>query len=106
MRNLEGPKNPHTEKFVRFASRNVFTVKRHRSPVRRVDSRDNVEERSLSGAVWPDQSGNTPLLDRQRSILNGVDTAELFVKVLNIQQLECDRQKKMARVIPGRSLEV
>ena len=105
MRNLEGSKNPHSEKFVRFAARNVLTIKRHCSTVRGVDSRDDVEERSLSGAVWPDQSGNTPFLDRQRRIINGVDTAELFVKVPNIQQLECNQQKK-ARVIPGRSLDV
>ena len=106
MRDLEGSKNPQSEKFVRFAAGNVFTVKHHPSPVRGVNPRDDVEERSLSGAVWPYQPGNTPLLYRQRSILNGMDTAELFVKVLNIQQLKCNRQKKTARVIPGRSLDV
>ena len=106
MGDLESPKNPQSEKLVRFAARNVFTVKHHPSPVRGVDPRDDVEERSLSGAVWSYQPGNAPLLDRQRSILNGMDTAELFVKVLNIQQLKSNRQKKTARVIPGRFLDV
>ncbi len=88
MRNLKSPKNPPGEQFMGFAARNIFTVKRYRSPVRGMDTCNHVEERGLSGAVWPDQSGNAPLFDRQRSVLHGVDAAEVFVKVLNVQQLK------------------
>mgnify|MGYP004072480699 CR=1 FL=1 len=106
MCDLKGSKDSPCKQLMGFSARDVFPVEGHCPRVRGMDTGDDVEERSLPGAVWPYQPGNTPLLDRQRSILNGMDTAELFVKVLNIQQLKCNRQKKTARVIPGRSLEV
>ena len=106
MRDLEGSKNPQSEKFVRFAAGNVFTVKHHPSPVRGVNPRDDVEERSLSSAVRAYKPGDAPLLERQRSVFNGMDTAEVLMKVLNIQQLERNRQKKTARAIPGRLSDV
>ena len=87
MCNLESPKNPPSEQFVGFAACNILPVKLHCSRIRGMDTCNDVEERGLSGAVWPDQSGNASLLDRQRSVLNGVDTAEVFIKVLNVQQL-------------------
>jgi hypothetical protein len=42
-----------------------------------------VEQRRLSGAVWPDQPGDGALFNPQRRAIHGMKAAEMFVKVVN-----------------------
>ena len=86
MRYLKGPQDTPREQFMRFSARDVLAVKDNRPGIRGMDSGDHVEERRLPRSVWADQSGDTSLLDRQRSVFNGVDAAEVLTEVLNIQQ--------------------
>ena len=86
MRYLKGPQNTPREQFMRFSASDVLAVKDNRPGIRGMNSGNNVEERGFPRPVRADQSGDTSLLDRQRSVLNGVDSAEVLTEVLNIQQ--------------------
>ena len=106
MCDLKGSKDSPCKQLMGFSARDVFPVEGHCPRVRGMDTGDDVEERSFSSAVRAYEPGDAPLRDRQRSVFNGMDTAEVLMKVLNIQQLERNRQKKTARAIPGRLSDV
>ncbi len=86
MRYLKGPQDTPSEQFMRFSARDVLAVKDNGPRIRRMDAGDNVEERGFPRPVRTDQSSDASLLNRQRSILNGVDATEVLTEVLNIQQ--------------------
>ncbi len=86
MRYLKGPQDTAREQFMRFSARDVLAVKDNRPGIRRMDAGDNVEECGFPCTVRADQSGDAPLFNRQRSVFNGVDAAEVLTEVLNIQQ--------------------
>lgn len=54
---------------------------------------DHVKKRCLTGAVGPDQAGNTALRYRQRHILDGLDAAESFVEAANFKHGDVGSKK-------------
>ena len=83
MRDLEGAQQALVEQLVRRQAGDVLAVHEHQARGRLVASGDHVEQRGLSRAVRSDKSGDRPGLDLDRSPVNGMESAEMLVQILN-----------------------
>ena len=68
---------------MRFESCNVFSIEKNLAPVGCEGARNQVEKSGLTRSVGPDQTGDQTGLDLQADSVNGMNSAELFVDVLN-----------------------
>ena len=73
---------------MRFESCNVFSTEKNLSPVGCEGARNQVEKGGLTRSVGPDQTGDQTGLDLQADSVNGMNSAELFVDVLNGNHLK------------------
>ena len=83
MSDLEGSQQSLGKKLMRFESCNVFSIKKNLAPVGCEGARNHVEKGGLTRSVGSDQTGDQTGLDLQADSVNGVNSAELFVNVLN-----------------------
>ena len=68
---------------MRFESCNVFSIEKNLAPVGREGARNQVEKGGLTRSVGPYQTGDQTGLDLQADSINGMNSTELLVDVLN-----------------------
>ena len=68
-----------------------FAVEGERALGRRVDAREQVEERRLAGAVGADERDDLAFVDVQRHVADGLQAAELHRDVVCFYQM-CHRR--------------
>ena len=73
---------------MRFESCNVLCIEKNLASVGCEGARNQVEKGGLTRSVGPDQTGDQTGLDLQADSINGMNSAELFVDVLNGNQLK------------------
>ena len=83
MGDLEGSQQSLGKKLMRFESCNVFSIEKNLAPVGCEGARNQVEKGGFTCSVGPDQAGDHAGLDLQADSINGMNSAELLVDVLN-----------------------
>jgi hypothetical protein len=75
---LERPRYAHRHDLVRPATGDVAPLERDRARRRRVQAREDVEERRLARPVRPDDRDDRATRDRERDVVDGRQAAELL----------------------------
>ena len=73
---------------MRFESCTVISIEKNLSPVGCEGARNQVEKGGLTRSVGPDQTGDQTGLDLQADSINGMNSTELLVDVLNGNHLK------------------
>src|ERR1700730_7899392 len=63
-----------------------MVAEQHPSGVRCVDAADQVEQRCLTRAVWPDQADDLAVQNRKTHIAHRCQTTEAFGDATNVEQ--------------------
>ena len=82
---------------VRRQALNVAAVEAHGAAVRRVQARDQVEQRGLAGAVRADQGMDLAGADREAGVGDGTDAAEMFRDAVDLQHRSLHRLRAQER---------
>ena len=85
-RQLKRAADARFENFVRCGVRNSPAIKLNITPIDFVVTGDDVEQRGLARTVRADQPRDAALLDRDRSAVQRVNTAEGFGDVVSFKQ--------------------
>ena len=88
MGDLGGSQQSLGKKLMRFESCNVFSIEKNLAPVGCEGARNQVEKGGLTRSVGPDQTGDQSGLDLQADSINGMNSSELLVDVLNGNHLK------------------
>ncbi len=83
---LEGACHAQLQDLVGSEAHYVLPAEDDGTLVRGLHPRDQVEERGLSGPIWPDDADNLALVDVQLQAVDGAETAECLVQALYLEQ--------------------
>ena len=102
MRDLEGAQQALVEQHVRRKPSDVFTIHQHLSMCWVKNARNHIEKRGFSSAVWTDKPGDLAAFNRQGRAINGAESTEVFVKVVDLDHVDFPLRLSGGSLGPGR----